>query len=367
MSATTTVTAKSESYEYYYHENTWDNKRRVLVGADALDTFSAIPLVDVGRIFSENIEERKAVAEEIANVCKKVGFMYIRNHGISQELIDRVYNLSRRFHAQPKEIKQECYAHNNQELRGWNEHFVQTPQGPVPKKGSFVYSYDPDNDPVLPQLTPEQRAMCLGTFNQWPSRPVGFRDTMLLYQRELLTFSRRLMHAFALGLGCEETYFDEYVTAPFVSIILQHYLPTYPDAEDLDSLGAHTDYETFTILNQDAVGGLEVLNRNGVYVPVPHIPGTFVVNIGDFLERISNDTFVSTVHRVRNATSRERYSFPFFFSFNMDADMGVIPSCASESNPPKYGTRNLYKFTKEMRERAKESHQTGVKNGVDAN
>jgi isopenicillin N synthase-like dioxygenase len=83
-----------------------------------------------------------------------------------------------------------------------------------------------------------------------------------------------------------------------------------------------------------------------MYVPVPYIPGTFVVNIGDFLERISNDKFVSTVHRVRNATGKERYSIPFFFSFNMDSDMGVIPSCTSESNPAKYGTRNLYEVSR---------------------
>jgi isopenicillin N synthase-like dioxygenase len=83
-----------------------------------------------------------------------------------------------------------------------------------------------------------------------------------------------------------------------------------------------------------------------MYVPVPYIPGTFVVNIGDFLERISNDTFVSTVHRVRNATGKERYSIPFFFSFNMDSDMGVIPNCTSESSPAKYGTRNLYEVSR---------------------
>lgn len=167
---------------------------------------------------------------------------------------------------------------------------------------------------------------------------------MLEYQREVIKLSRKLLRSFALGLGAEETYFDKYVTAPFVSIILQHYLPTHPGAEDPDSLGAHTDFEStsvrspqlgpidadisrcdaaFTILNQDPVGGLEVLNKNGIYVTAPYIPGTFVVNIGDFLERVSNDIFVSTVHRVRNTSGRERYSIPFFFGFNMEADIGV--------------------------------------------
>lgn len=86
--------------------------------------------------------------------------------------------------------------------------------------------------------------MCLGTKNQWPEHPSNYKEKLLEYQRELLKLSRKLMRSFALGLGAEEDYFDKMVTAPFVSIILQHYLPTHPQTEDLDSLGAHTDFES---------------------------------------------------------------------------------------------------------------------------
>lgn len=108
------------------------------------------------------------------------------------------------------------------------------------------------------------------------------------------------------------------------------------------------------------LGGLEVLNKNGIYIPATPMYGTFVVNVGDFLQRISNDVFVSTVHRVRNLTGLERYSIPFFFSFNMDVEvpvcisssdirrtkyytkvLKVLPSCISEVNPAKYQPRNL--------------------------
>src|ERR1700749_4652260 len=71
------------------------------------------------------------------------------------------------------------------------------------------------------------------------------------------------------------------------------------------------------------VAGLEILNKNGIYIPAKPIRGTFVVNVGDFLQRISNDAFVSTVHRVRNTSGSERYSIPFFFSFNMDVAVPV--------------------------------------------
>lgn len=88
------------------------------------------------------------------------------------------------------------------------------------RKSSFIYSYNPDNDPVPPRLTPEQRDMCLGVYNQWPTSPPGLKEVLLSYQRQLLNLARKMMQSFALGLGAEETYFDNYITAPFVSIII---------------------------------------------------------------------------------------------------------------------------------------------------
>lgn len=92
----------------------------------------------------------------------------------------------------------------------------------------------------------------------------------------------------------------------------------------------------FTILLQDDTGGLDVLNANAEWVPAPPIPGTFVVNIGDFLMRLTNDRFLSTVHRVKNVSGRDRYSMPFFFSFDMHAYVSVLPSCCTPDKPPKY-------------------------------
>jgi isopenicillin N synthase-like dioxygenase len=101
-------------------------------------------------------------------------------------------------------------------------------------------------------------------------------------------------------------------------------------------LGAHTDLQCFTLLWQDAVGGLQVLTKEGQWVKVPPIEDTFVVNIGDFLMRLSNDRFKSTVHRVYNHATVDRYSMPFFFGFNFDEKCSVLPTCTSEENPPKY-------------------------------
>ncbi|CZR67290.1 related to isopenicillin N synthetase [Phialocephala subalpina] len=361
MSTTMTETAQEEpQYEYYYRDHTWENKREILRGSKAVETFDEMPLIDIGDIFSESYSERLRKAKEVAEVCKTVGFMYIKNHGISQELIDDVFEFSKTYHAQDLEKKKEEYVYKSETLRGYDIHYTKTPEGLAVKKESFMYSYNPDNDPQPPNLTPEQYKQCIGLHNMWPIQIPGFQPKCLEYFSELLKLSRRLMRTFALGLGAEETYFDDIITAPYVSIILQHYPPRAPGAEDLDGLGAHSDFETFTILNQDMVGGLEILNKNGIYVPAKPIRGTFVVNIGDFLQRISNDTFVSTVHRARNTSGLERYSIPFFLSFNVDAEVSVMPACVSETNPAKYGPRNLHEYTARRRQLQKEAHEKGT-------
>ena len=131
VSTITSGGAHTPRYEYYYRDNHNDNKREVLLDDRAVDTFNEIPLVDISRIYSDNLADRMAVAKEMARVCKTVGFMYIKGHGISQDLIDDVFELSRRYHAQPSEIKMKEYVYNNKELRGYNEHYVNTPEGPV--------------------------------------------------------------------------------------------------------------------------------------------------------------------------------------------------------------------------------------------
>lgn len=129
--STTVTTTEAPRYEYYYRDNHNDNQREVLTGSRAVETFTEIPVVDVSRIFSESLEERKAVAKEIAEVCKTIGFMYIKGHGIVQELVDDVFALSKQYHAQADDVKMKEYIYDNKELRGFDHHFVNTPAGPI--------------------------------------------------------------------------------------------------------------------------------------------------------------------------------------------------------------------------------------------
>lgn len=125
-------------------------------------------------------------------------------------------------------------------------------------------------------------------------------------------------------------FFDNMTTFPMTSVRAIHYPPQKTTDSHEPGIAAHTDFVAFTVLCQDMVGALEVLNKNGVWIPAPPIPRTFVINIADCLQFLTNHRFESTVHRVMNRTGKERYSIPFFFMFNEDAEPEVLPSCKED-------------------------------------
>lgn len=182
-------------------------------------------------------------------------------------------------------------------------------------------------------------------YREGTSHLPNFKEDCLNYWQECLKLARRLIRIFALALDLPETYFDNIVTFPGADGVFNYYpandTPAATTATATTTtidvgLGAHTDLQTFTLLLQDAVGGLQVLTNEGQWIKVPPIKDTFVLNIGDFLQRLSNDRFKSTVHRVFNVAPVERYSMPFFFGFNFNEKCGVLPSCVSVENPAKY-------------------------------
>jgi len=106
--------------------------------------------------------------------------------------------------------------------------------------------------------------------------------------------------------------------------------------EEEIGLGAHTDYECFTLLLQDTNPGLEILSPDGHWISAAPVEGGIVVNVADFLMRWTNGVYKSTVHRVVNRTDKERYSIPLFFSINYDETVETLPSCVSKENPSKF-------------------------------
>tara|TARA_R110002060_G_scaffold50829_2_gene61785 strand:- start:608 stop:1180 length:573 start_codon:yes stop_codon:yes gene_type:complete len=160
---------------------------------------------------------------------------------------------------------------------------------------------------------------------------------------QVLQLSRHLFRLFALSLALPEDFFDPMMTHPGGIARLIRYPPsTNPkplselNEEEEIGLGAHSDYECFTLLLQDSNPGLEVLSPDGRWVSAEPVEGAIVVNVADFLMRWTNGVYKSTIHRVVNRTDKERYSVPLFFSINYDETVETLPSCVSEENPSKF-------------------------------
>ncbi|KAI1432950.1 hypothetical protein GGR50DRAFT_671631 [Xylaria sp. CBS 124048] len=183
-------------------------------------------------------------------------------------------------------------------------------------KEAFSFVHDGDVAPEVP--------------NMWPADQPHFRGALTTYINAVEALAQRMMGLFALALDLPEDYFTTTYPPSKSSIRALHYPPQpVQDAAALEvGIGAHTDYSWFTLVNQDGVGGLEVQNANGVWVPVTPRAGTFVVNIGDSLQWLSGGRFLSTRHRVVNRVAgRARYSLAFFHGPNIDAVLHVAPTC----------------------------------------
>lgn len=128
------TTAEGPKYEYFFRDGHFNNTREILTGPNAYQTFNEIPQIDIGGIFSDKLEDRMAVAKEIANACENVGFFYIKNHGIDQDFIDDMFETSRKFFEQPIEKKMELWCFKNPTFRGYDT-FYQENRGKTKKGG----------------------------------------------------------------------------------------------------------------------------------------------------------------------------------------------------------------------------------------
>jgi len=173
--------------------------------------------------------------------------------------------------------------------------------------------------------------------NVWPDVP-GFRLSLLRYYHAAVGLGKNLFPLFARSLDLPPDFFDDKTRNSAALMSVLHYPPqTGPIDERVIGIGAHTDFECFTILwQQPGIQALQVRNTRGEWIDAPPIPGTLVINLGDQFARWTNDVFKSTVHRAANRSGGRRYSIPLFFGTDYDVLLEPIASCVSAERPPRY-------------------------------
>ena len=304
--------------------------------------FQSLPVVDVAGLSSPDATVRARAAAALGQATREAGFFYAVGHGVPEPVIAPLIAQARAFFALPIERKMAHYIGHSVNHRGYVPEGEEVFYGGArDRKEAFDLGLDlPLDDPAVRAGTP-----MLGP-NVWPEL-AGFKSSVDAYYRAAFAFGRRLLRGFALALGLAEDALDGFVTKPPSQLRLVHY-PYDPQPGQVGAgIGAHTDYECFTILLTTAPG-LEVCNGRGDWIQAPPVEGAFVVNIGDLLEIWSNGEFVATSHRVRKV-QEDRYSFPLFFCCDYHTEIAPLPPFVTADRPARYapvrGGEHLYAQT----------------------
>lgn len=280
-------------------------------------------------------------APEIAQACREHGFFYVANHGVREQTLDALKRSSAEFFALPEEIKMKiALTKGGRAWRGFFPVGGELTSGKPDVKEGVYFGEDLDaSDPRVAAGWPLHGA------NLFPAEAPALEQAVRAFMTEAEGAAHAVMSGIALSLGLEAGYFhDRYTRKPTQLFRIFHYPPT--GAQDGRwGVGEHTDYGLLTLLAQDDVGGLQVKTSRG-WIEAPPIPGTLVCNIGDMLDRLTGGAYRSTLHRVRNASGRERYSFPFFFDPAFDAKIEPLPAHAViDDRATRWDRSNVHAFT----------------------
>jgi isopenicillin N synthase-like dioxygenase len=271
------------------------------------------------------------LVEQFKAACTNTGFLYVKNHGIPQEVVDGVFDATRRyFSLSPEERLKDKI--DERFRRGFMPYGVTQHPGFKPDlKESYELGLD------LPLTDPDVAAgLPLHGPNRWPADKPWLKDAAETYFAHTSALGLRLLRIFAVTLGQPEEFFLQWCTKPMVQSRLFHYPPqSSPTSMELGA-AAHTDYGMLTLLAQDPIGGLELRTRSGEWVRAPFVEGTLVINLGDMVKVWTNETYVSNLHRVVNRTGLERFSIPTFFNLDYHAPVSCLPQFQSADRPAKH-------------------------------
>ena len=292
----------------------------------------SIPLIDLAKLChaSEDIQRREISALDKA--CREIGFFYLVNTGIPTELMTALMSQAKRFFALPQAEKKAIDIKSCVNHRGYGsigeEQLDEV--GHSDWKETFDMALDLPTDHPLAIKYPTMYGP-----NQNPSDPQTL-EVLHEYYVQAFAVAQKLLTAMAKALKLESDFFTRCFKDHVTVLRMIHY-PPRPSQDHDNGAGAHTDYGCVTLLLQDQIGGLQVKNRHDEWVDATPIKDALVVNIGDLMQRWTNDEYVSTAHRVRASQADvHRYSFPFFVEPDYETKVACVPTCMAKDKPAKY-------------------------------
>ena len=295
--------------------------------------FKNIPSVDLADFTEGNKETKAAFVKELGKAYEEIGFVAVKNHGLSDALCAELYAQVKGFFTLSKEVKEAYEIEGLAGQRGYvsfgKEHAKNKNEGDLKEFWHFGQTVE-DNDPIKEEYPDNVQVNELPKFNA-----VG-RE---VYQK-LESTGREMLRAIALHLNLDENYFDAKIHNGNSILRPIHYPPITHEPKDAVRAAEHEDINLITLLMGASADGLQVLNKSGEWISVTALPDQIVVNVGDMLQRLTNNKLKSTTHRVVNPPREKwgtsRYSIPFFLHPRSEVSLNCLPSCISESNPKNF-------------------------------
>jgi len=307
---------------------------------------SLLPTVDLAAFLAGTKNERRHIADQVDEICRSIGFLIIRQHDVPIKISDAAWSSARTFFDLPVERKLAARSADPGCPRGYfpveEESLARTRGVATPPDLKEAYSSGPLHAPAG-HATSDEFKFFYGE-NIWPTEPENFRENWTNYYLAMERLGSQIMQLLAAALHLDDQYFVAFHTHHLSALRALNYPSTSaPLLPEQQRAGAHSDYGSVTILKPDPfVGGLEVQLPSGEWVSAPNVSDGFIVNVGDLLARWTNDRWISTLHRVSNATgpsdepTPRRQSIAYFMNPNYDAEISAIPTCLGEDEIAKY-------------------------------
>ena len=306
-----------------------------------------IPKIDISEI--EEKEFSRTLLQDFFSAYNKYGFGYIINHGIEKTLIEQLFQVSKQFHSQPLSEKMRVALDHNH--RGYIA--INTSTDVNSKLADVKKPNQSESFMMMREDKSELPDVYLSGPNQWPKLE-NFEEVLEKYTFNMTKLGRNLMRLALLSSGVKDLSVMQSLDTPTIWLRLLHYPPISKNSpSDLYGSAPHTDFGCLTILAQDEIGGLQVQTREGEWIDVPKLEGSFVVNVGDMLSRYTNGLLRSTPHRVINKSGKERFSCPFFF----DPHTNAVVQPLKGTGKPKFSPINFGEFLREELEASYEKHK----------